>query len=142
ANHKRAFTYRVSHLAVGSAEFVFLEEVKPATQPERSAIESVVECADAIYRSNFEAARAYNGLATRLLNFCKGASRQFDRMEMGERGQTPIPLDAFFEGQVRRFTAGRQEEITSAYFRGQSLDAFDGVLGEIYFRGQLKQGIL
>lgn len=142
-NDKRAYTYLVSHLAVGSAEFGILEQPKPNQLPGGSSIHALMDCADSIYRSNFNTARQYNGIAEKLANFSKGAEQEFDRIDIGERDAPPIPVDAFFRSQVEKFTGeSAKPDREPQFFRGQSHEAFDGVLGEMDFRGRLRRGIL
>jgi hypothetical protein len=142
-NEKRAFSYLVSHLAIGSAEFGILEQARPNQFPGGSPVHALMDCADSIYRSSFNTARQYNGIAHKLAAFSKGAELEFDRIDIGERDKQPIPIDAFFVSQIEKFTAeSAKPDKEPKFFRGQSHEAFDGVLGEMDFRGRMKRGIL
>lgn len=142
-NAKKSHIYLVSHLAIGSAEFALLEKPRSDTAPDGSAINALINCADSIYRSSFQTARRYNGIAARLLDLCKGVNVDFDRMEISVKECAPIQIDTFFKSQVERFTEEpTKPEVKMTFFSGQSMDAFDGVLGEIDWRGKLWRGIL
>jgi hypothetical protein len=142
-NQKAVWELVISDLKVGSAEVALLERTTKKPSQVNSSIAPLVACANAVYRGNLDQARAFGDLTAKLRVLCEGIGSQFDRIEIALDGGVPIPMDDIFKRQIDGvFSNDNQEEIPSRYYTGQSIEEYDGVLGEIDYRSKLWRGIL
>ncbi|MEZ5872854.1 MAG: hypothetical protein R3D32_13650 [Nitratireductor sp.] len=143
-NDKGSHDYVVSHLKIGSAEFGIQERPRDSVKDAPvSSVTALFQCAEAIYRSNFSAARRYNGVSERLWKLVSGVEETFAYMDFTDPDHGSIQLDGVFKSQVRQLITEKAELADSAkYFRGQAFDSFDCQFLELDFRGRNSRGIL
>jgi hypothetical protein len=149
ANRGRRHRYLISQLRPGSATVGILERAaNPKKIPRVSSVATIVDCADAIYHSNFASARRFNGLAARVVTLCRGAGREFSHIDLITDTGEQIRADDFLYNQAERFmteVATPQTAIGSDIllpYIGQSRDAFDGEIKEVDLRGNTWRGKL
>jgi hypothetical protein len=144
-NSAPSHEYVISHLKMGSLEVGVLERplqvehVLPV-----SSIAAFAECCDAISKGDFVAARRFNGLGEAIRRVSKDAGTKFSHMELRVDRTPFLRVDDFFESQAANFIAQKEEIAApvSRRFTGNSVDAFDGYLREVDFRGQQWRGKL
>jgi hypothetical protein len=144
-NAKAAHNYVVSHLKIGSAEFGLLErQGKAFKRIPHSSVVAVYDCANAIYRSNFNAAKRFNGVAEKLQKLVSGVEESFEYMEFTDPDVGSITFDGVFKNQIDQFISEKavQSETVSKHFRGEAFDSFDCEFLELDFRGRNSRGIL
>jgi hypothetical protein len=144
-NAKAAHDYVVSHLKIGSAEFGLLErQGKSFKKIPHSSVVALFDCANAIYRSNFGAARRFNGVAEKLKKLVSGVEETFDYMEFTYPETGSITFDGVFKNQIDQFIGEKNAEVQtgSKHFRGEAFDSFDCEFLELDFRGRSSRGIL
>lgn len=144
-NAKGAHDYVVSHLKIGSAECGLLERAFPTKkEAPASSVDALFQCANSIYRSNFGAARRFNGVAEKLQKLLVGVESTFEYMELTVPSAGSITCDAVFKSQLDQFVASKDEDaaLAAKHFRGQAFDSFDCEFLELDFRGRSSRGIL
>jgi hypothetical protein len=138
--------YVVSKLSTGSSAVVGILERPAANKvPRESSVSAFFNCADAIYRSDYEGARRFNGLVHKIERLVSDAGTQFSHIDFVATGNPTLRGDEFLRQQAERTVEALKvvegkKPLTE--FRGQAHEAFDGEVKEVDLRGATKRAKL
>ncbi len=149
-NRHRPHRYLISKLQPGSATVGILEwPANPQKPPNVSSVAAVVECADAVYRSNFVVAHRFANLVKSIAEICAGAGEKFSHIDMEAESEPAVRADDFLFGQANRFLLesrlGKrllQDPEKNRLYVGESRESYDGEIKEVDLRGRLARGKL
>lgn len=137
--------YVVSKLSTGSSAVVGItERPAPNREPQYSSVSTFLNCADAIYRSDYDGARKFNGVVLKIERLVKDAGSQFSHIDLVASDKV-VRADDFLRQQAEKTVRAMQlveKPLPPKEFRGQAHEAFDGQIKEVDLRGATKRAKL
>ncbi|AYD02046.1 hypothetical protein [Neorhizobium sp. NCHU2750] len=123
----------ISHLKMGSNEFGILEHKRTSGDTPSPSIDLFKRCATSVIRNEFDRVDQFPEVA-------KGLVRIGDKLNpnyaiLAQFADMELPIDGFFAKQTQRYKQHRKERLAPPYFAGNAIGSFEGVIGNIDYRG-------
>ncbi len=131
----------LSHLAIGSYEFGFMEKQRAFRPGRLSAIELFKRCSVRVYRSDYQILLRYQRLMRAFHRIVKALDRS--HVVLVQYHDAELPMDGFFCSQVDRVgEEAAPPRRADTWFAGAAITSFEGRLETIDYRGPVWRGRL
>lgn len=135
---KTSSEFLISHLTIGSNEAGVIEHPRVANQGRAPAIEFFKRCFSDVYHSEYSRVYKYPRISTALIKIGRTVDEGYSTV--AQFFDSEYPIDDFFRKQSQRLHISNR--VTRRWFCGTSITSFDGLLGEIDYRGPIWTGHL